>query len=229
MPLLAAAFEAFRTNGQWPRSETVQHQLDTQGHDTLNVQDALKTMPRRRGYDLRLLYQEHATIPVHCLRYLDAAQPALNALVGMVQIAVADYFAASSPGASLTLNHDDPRLVTQVPSFSARTLAAHLLDTDLPNPIASGNFSPDNSSWSRNIYGDIARRMKEVRSLDDYINSQDEIVADLVPPPASPVPAANAARRRETWYERPFQKIVLVPLAITVIGVVLAAWLTVWR
>jgi hypothetical protein len=189
-------------------------------------------MPRRRGYDLRLLYQEHVTVPVHCLRYLEAAQPALDALIVMVRIAVADYFAASSPGATLTLKYDDPRLVTEVPSFSVRTLASRLLDSDLPNPIASGNFSPDNSSWSRNVYGDIARRMKGVESLDDYISRQDDIVADLVPPPASPVQVNKAdtkSRRGPAWYERPFQKIVLVPLAITVIGVVLAACLTVWR
>jgi len=168
LPMLKLAFEAFAKEGSWPDIDNLQRRLDQARHE-IDVTEAVRQLPRLPG-ELRVAVPSNVSIPLRLLRYLPEAAGVLAICLELIRRAVDLYY---SDVAELRLTSDDPGIAVFGTSEMTQ-VAARLLISDFPSPIAGGGFGPE-GQWNLGISGASARLFRGVGSMDDYFARQYEI------------------------------------------------------
>lgn len=89
----------------------------------------------------------------------------------LIRRAVDVYF---SDATDLRLTSADPWLALASADANVTQVAVRLLMSDFPSPFAGGGYGPG-ASWALGINGGMARRFRDVESLDDYFSRQAEL------------------------------------------------------
>jgi hypothetical protein len=168
LPMVRLAFQGFARDGAWPSVDTVQRALDRDDQQ-VDVRKGLQEMPRLAG-EARTIAASEVNIPIRILRYLPEAEHVVELCVELVQRAVQVYFSDTDP---LQLSSRDTWVALQ-PVDDELRVAARLVLADFPNPFAGGGTGPD-GYWSLSINGALARRFKDVSSIDSYLARQQEL------------------------------------------------------
>jgi len=191
MPLAQDIFASWLQSGEWPKPEDLQRRLDRAGHD-IEVAMAIKALPRVPG-EQRPVFPSAVALPIRILPLLPETGPLLAAGVQIVRRAIDVYLS----GEPLEVKSDDPELLSATGGETALLRRAYrLFSNDYPNPFGGGGHSE--TTWQLAVSGSSARRFRGVKTLDDYIARQAEILAEGHQPPA-PVES------------RPYSAFVLMP------------------
>ena len=200
LPMLKLAFKAFKKDRNWPEIDALQRALDRTGVG-LDVRDGIVTMPRLPG-EAVAAYPMNLHIPLRILRFVPDAASVLSACLEIIRRAVELYY---SEAEQLEVSSGDSWVALAGDSETVTT-AARLLLNDFPNPFAGGGYGPH--GWSLSVNGSMARRFRDLGSIDDYVARQREIreqdsrqyaaLVQMVPAPmAGAVSAADEAARQE--------------------------------
>ncbi len=189
--LVDRAVTLYLADGEWPRCDALQRDLDRRNIDD-DVSLAARTMPTLTG-QLTTSGDENFRLPLYVLRSVPMAEDLVVACLQLVQRAAELYFSDTEQP---RLESDDRKLGDTVgqPKLLRRALDAVRLSS--PQPLGSGHSS--STSWSFEINGDVARRLTGIRTIDDYIDRQIEILAvgsnSLDVPPKAEAGGANPNR-----------------------------------
>ncbi len=169
MPMVKLAFEAFSREGSWPELDTLQRALDRSGAE-IDVRDAIVSLPFAPG-EMRSAFPIQFYLPLRMLMFLPEAKDVLDVCGELIRKAVGTYFSDSD---ALTITSEDTWFGRSEAEKTYGLVAARLLMSDFPSPIAGGGISPD-GNWSLSINGTMARRFKNIRSIDEYFERQREL------------------------------------------------------
>jgi hypothetical protein len=182
------AFASYMHGGEWPPVERLQRDLD-RARSTSDVRDALRHMPRLPG-EMRAWEPTVVAIPLRLLRFVPSAAPVLEVCLAIAQRAVEAYDSDADPP---TVTSKDLMDIVGVPYalhvFSGVGLpeqederqrrvqrAGQLLSGSAASPLGSGSYG--NDAWQFEVDGRMARRYRDVQTIDDYFDRQAEIVAE---------------------------------------------------
>jgi len=170
MPMLKFAFEVFAKEHNWPQVDVLQRALDRAGTG-IDVRSALVEMPRLQG-DVSPAYPTNFYLPIRILRFVPEATSVLDACVEIVRRAVDIYYSDTE---ELSISSDDP-WVALLGDRDTLATSAQLLLSDFPNPFAGGGYGPG-ASWRLSVNGSMARRFRDIDSVEDYVARQ-KIIRD---------------------------------------------------
>ena len=169
MPMVKLAFDAFSREGSWPELDSLQRALDRSGAE-IDVRNAIVSLPRSPG-EMRSAFPIQFYLPLRMLMFLPEAKDVLDVCWELIRKAVETYFSDSD---ALTITSEDTWFGRSEAEKTYGPVAARLLMSDFPSPIAGGGINSD-GIWSLSINGTMARRFKNIRSIDDYFERQREL------------------------------------------------------
>jgi hypothetical protein len=171
--------------GEWPTCADLQRELDR-----LNIPDdvaqANNEMPRLPGQSVPQ-HDDHFRLPLHILAGMEAADGLMLICRQIIWRAISLYH--SDVGAPRLAN-DDPQLSHEHAQDLLRR-AFDVLRGSPPHPLGSGHSG--SNGWSYEVDGQVARHLRNIQSIDDYIAWQIKTLR----------PAAVPARR---WLRKPIDK-----------------------
>jgi hypothetical protein len=167
MPMLTLGFRSFCKDLTWPAIDSLQRTLDRTGVQ-FDVREALVAMPRLPG-ELAFSSATSFHIPIRLLRFVNEATDVVSLCIELVRRAVEVYY---SDVDELAVSSADP-WAEEVGSREVVTAAAVLVLTDFPNPFAGGGYGAN--GWTLSVNGNLARRFRDVESVEDYVRRQREL------------------------------------------------------
>ena len=186
-PMIRLAYDAFCRESSWPDLDTLQRAVDRSDID-IDVREALQVLPREAG-ETRSLFPTQFYLPLRMLRFLPEAEGVLDICFELVRRAVETYFSDSD---MLTITSKDSWFAWQFSTSRDGLIAVRLLMADFPSPIGGGGINSD-GNWSLGINGTMARRFRDIRSIDDYFDRQRELKRESQEQLASLVSASLTA------------------------------------
>lgn len=214
--IVERAFASNMDVGEWPPVERVQRELDRAGSSS-DVREALRHMPKLPG-EMRPWEPAVVAIPLRLLRFTPEAEPVLDLCLAIVRRAVAAY--ESEADRPVVTSQDLMDIIgvpyalhvldgTGLPSLSEDEgrnetrrrvqRAAHLLAGSQASPLGSGSYGDD---WRFEVFGQMARRYRDVQTIDEYLDRQAEILAEHGK--STPGPAAREPTRLTVFVVMPF-------------------------
>jgi hypothetical protein len=204
------ALQYFMRTGEWPSAASLQRELD-RVHIADDVTQAYGEMPRLPGHGVPE-HDDHFRLPLHILACMDAAKLLMQACRQIIWRVISLYH--SDVDVAL-LKNDDPQLTSDYHQDLLRR-ALDVLRESPPQPLGSGHYF-GNVAWSFEVEGQAARRLTNVRSIDDYIGWQLETLQP------SPAPKRKWWRRRADNERRLVHLAGRYAIAAAIIGAVIAA------
>ncbi len=173
-PVIDAAYQVFLESGEWPSVGDLQRHFDRTG-DTTDIQAIVNAKPRVLS-EARIFSPDRLTLEVRHLMWVENARPLVNICVTAVQRAVGAYL--SDEPEPIVTSEDTLTTFPSDRSGGLRKRAYDVLTRESPSPFG-GAIMNDDGHWRINVDARFARRFRDVRTVEDYVASQDEIRRDV--------------------------------------------------
>lgn len=184
--LLEHAFTNFLATGEWPEVDRVQRDLDRAG-GTIDVREALRHRPEVPG-EMRAWEPSLATVPPRLLRFVPAATELIEMCLAIVRRAVDIYFNAEVEDAEIGSGDILAEVIRQAAEcghelsaaeheeLRVRVMRAGRLAATPGLPLGGGVAGGE--GWSYAVDGRLARRYRDVATVDDMFAMQSQILAE---------------------------------------------------
>lgn len=174
-PVIEMAAQTFLETGDWPEVQRLQRKVDRLRNGMV-VESILQEMPRLPG-EMRAYSFSNAILPMRFFKYIPQGRNILPACLSIIQLSSEIWYSDTDPP---VLRSDNPDLLRIMPGRAREVWvrAGVLVNSSQPSVLAGGTWGSD--FWELNINGNVVRQLPEILTIDDYFDSQVQMMEAAV-------------------------------------------------